>query len=95
MVGIVASPLDFNLNKLMTMIVQYPTKKAFKEAVAADPSAVGLEDPAMMTERLQYNCRRFPITLMKHGDSITVTNHPKRSWFAAVLRNADGSFRVS
>jgi hypothetical protein len=68
----------------MTHIVsptRYPTKKAFREAVARDPSHVYVEDPSMfnpfsgsVSECLAYFASK----------SFTVTNHPRRSWYASV-----------
>lgn len=78
----------------MTMIVQYPTKKAFKEAVAADPRAVSVEDPSLMPSWCKYG-PSFTLDTLRVGDSITVTNHPKRSWFAQVTRESELAFKVS
>jgi hypothetical protein len=55
---------------------------------------VRITDPALSPAWLKYNTRYFPLTMMLAGDLITVTNDPKRSWFAEVTRHADGSFLV-
>lgn len=63
--------------------MRYKSKKAFREAVALDPSRVYLDDPSLFN----------PVSgsvedIVKVLGSFAVTNHPKRSWFAAVnLKN--------
>jgi len=79
----------------MTMIADYPTKKAFKEAVAADPSKVYIEDPAIMKEWQVFGVSSFTLNRLQPSQSITVTNHPKRSWFAEVKCTGDGVYKVS
>lgn len=78
----------------MTMQSKYPTKKAFKQAIEDDPCAVLIEDPAVMQDWLKYGYPRFTLDIMQQGDSITVTNHPKRSWFAAVTCLGNGIYKV-
>lgn len=78
----------------MTMIAQYPTKKAFKEAVAADPSKVLITDPALMPEWRQFGCEQFTLDRVQVTQHFTVTNHPKRSWFAEVRCTGDGQYKV-
>lgn len=68
---------------------RFKTKKAFREAVEADPSKVYVEDPSIFA----------PVsgTVASVLDSLewfTVTNHPKRSWFAMVKRNG-GKVKVT
>jgi hypothetical protein len=67
----------------MTCITQHKTKKAFKEAVADDPQTP-IEDPSIVRP---FNGRidEHP-DLQVDGGSTTVTNHPRRSWFAQVER---------
>lgn len=72
----------------MTCIVSYPSKKAFREAVATDPSTVRIEDPSII------NPRSYTIDQLKEGEVIFVTNHPRRSWFANVKRSG-GKLKVS
>lgn len=66
----------------MTHIVspsKYPSKKAFKEAVAADPAHVYVDDPSIfdpVSGSVSY--------VVSRKQDFTVTNHPKRSWFARV-----------
>ena len=72
----------------MTHIVnptRYPTKKAFKEAVRDNPHRVMLDDPSIFD----------PISgsveeIMSKRSMITVTNHPKRSWFAQITKSDKG-----
>lgn len=75
----------------MTHIVspqRYRTKKEFKEAVMLRPSAVFVEDPAIVNPVSGY----VPHVLnMK--EEFTVTNHPKRTWFARVFK-VDGKIKV-
>ena len=67
----------------MTCIVeanQYPSKKALKEAIEAGKEVI-IRDPSVVAP--------FHGPLLQHPDinglcGITITNHPKRSWFAAV-----------
>lgn len=79
----------------MTMIVDYPTKKALKEAVANGPEYVQVIDPSLMPEWRKYGATQFSLDAMKAGDSIVVTNHPKRSWFAEIVCKGNGVFKVS
>lgn len=73
----------------MTHISEYKTKKLFKEMVKEDPYSVYLEDPAIIGGVSGY----LPKILEKK-ESITVTNHPKRSWFASVETKTDGQYLV-
>ena len=73
----------------MTCIVEFPSKKAFKEAVADEPVHVHVYDPSI------FNERRFNLTDMAIGETIYVTNHPKRSWFAQVRRTGSEAWKVS
>lgn len=63
----------------MTHISKSSTKKDFKDSVDHNADNVYLSDPSMFDPCSGY----LPKILEKKG-SITVTNHPKRSWFAAV-----------
>ena len=65
----------------MTCIVSYPTKKAFKAAVAAQGPAINIEDPSIFAPYYGPLSQHPDIA---KGKSICVTNHPKRSWFASV-----------
>lgn len=70
----------------MTYITKIPTKKAFKEVVKAEPNNVWLEDPSIydpMSGYVSDLLKEMPY------DGVTVTNHPKRSWFARVYINND------
>jgi len=58
---------------------KYPSKKAFKEAIKLDPSKVYLDDPSMFNPVSGYVSE-----IMARNNMITVTNHPKRSWFACI-----------
>lgn len=79
----------------MTMIADYPTKKAFKEAIAADPGKVYITDPALMQEWLKFGVTQFTVAQLQPSQSFIVTNHPKRSWFATVQCIGDNKFRVA
>lgn len=76
----------------MTHIVnpkKYLTKKAFIEAVNTDPNRVYLDDPAIV------GARAGSVTHVMQGkDMITVTNHPKRSWFAKI-QIVNGKIKVT
>lgn len=74
----------------MPHICHYPTKKAFKEAVAADPSAVFVEDPSIFDPWSGSVGRH-----LRQRGPFTVTNHPKRSWFAEVKLAKNGTVKVS
>lgn len=74
----------------MTHIANYPTKKAFKEAVKANPEKVYLDDPSMFDP-----VSGSVAVVMARKGMVTVTNHPKRSWFACIKRNEkDLTFKV-
>lgn len=66
------------------------TKAAFKAAVAENPDAVFVDDPSL------FNPVSGSVThvLAVHG-SFTVTNHPKRTWFAQVKPGKDGKPNVT
>lgn len=70
----------------MTHITSIPTKKAFKEAVLANKT-VYLDDPSIfgpVSGTLEHIFKTLGETIQY--PYITVTNHPKRSWFARVER---------
>jgi hypothetical protein len=83
----------------MTHIASHKTKKAFKEAVTlsqerdetgqAKGRPVYLDDPSIFNP-----VSGSVFEIMQKVHHITVTNHPKRSWFASITRKADGSFKV-
>lgn len=78
----------------MTHIVsptKYKSKKAFKEAVKNNPDSVVLDDPSVFGNAISGSVTY----IMSQTDNITVTNHPKRSWFAAIKLNKKGSIVVS
>lgn len=75
----------------MTCIVspsRYPTKKALREAVAKEPARVWIEDPSIFAPR-SFSAAEIGLGLCE-----VVTNHPKRSWFAQIVRKPDGSLAV-
>jgi hypothetical protein len=77
----------------MTCIVDpevFPTKKSLREAVARCPGAVYIEDPSIFAG--SRSC--FTAADIKVGESLVVTNHPKRSWFASIRRTGEESYRV-
>jgi hypothetical protein len=74
----------------MTHISTHKTKKALKEAVKEDPTQVFLNDPSIFPGAISGSVAH----IMSQRDSITVTNHPKRSWFAQI-KNTKNGIRVS
>ena len=83
----------------MTHIASYPTKKAFKEACMkaySDKSPIDgqyrgkvyVDDPSL------FNPVSGDVAnVAKVKGSFTVTNHPKRSWFACV-KWVNGALKV-
>lgn len=70
----------------MTCIVdaeKYPTKKSLRQALMAR-EVVTVTDPSVA------NPRKFTTEDMRPGQSEFVTNHPKRSWFAQLVKLEDG-----
>jgi hypothetical protein len=70
---------------------KYKTKKSFLEAIKTQGAdRIHIEDPSIVAPFYgtvaQY---------MATHKSMTVTNHPKRSWFAAITLTADGSLKLS
>ena len=67
----------------MTCIASYKTKMAFKKAVD-DSLQTLITDPSIV----DYYHGRIDThpALQVDGGYITVTNHPRRSWFAKVKR---------
>lgn len=63
----------------MTCIVSFRTKKSLKEAVRSGIPVI-IRDPSI------FNPRSFPILDLKEGETVIVTNHPRRSWFAQITR---------
>jgi hypothetical protein len=76
----------------MTCIVDYPTKKAFREALAVQGPALRIEDPSIYWPYCGAIAAHPDIAA---GLAITVTNHPKRSWFASVCPAGNGAIKVS
>lgn len=65
----------------MTHIVSgFKSKKEFKDAVGANPRNVYVEDPSIFGNGVSGSVEHVSNKL----GSFTVTNHPKRSWFASV-----------
>lgn len=62
----------------------FTSKKALKEAIESRDGAVLIVDPSM------FDDERFYARDMKIGQSIVVTNHPKRTKFAKITRTAKG-----
>ena len=67
---------------------KYPSKKKLKEAIKEDPTKVYLEDPSIVG-----NFSGMVSDIMKHKSPITVTNHPKRSWFAEIKIADKGKYK--
>lgn len=73
---------------------KYPTKKAFREAILAGEN-VRVVDPAIVGS-VSGEVRTVLRILESRGEEFyTVTNHPKRSWYATVDRGRGGQLRVS
>lgn len=73
----------------MTCIASQKTKKEFRAAVESMAERrVTIEDPSIFRP-FCGDLRNHP-DLQSNGGSITVTNHPKRSWFASVTRTEKG-----
>ncbi len=68
----------------MTCIVQFSKKSDLINAIKADPKKVTIEDPSI------FNPRLFTAAEIQPGETIYVTNHPKRSWFAQIKRTDKG-----
>lgn len=66
---------------------QYPTKKALREAIQRGES-VAIEDPSFMAPR------SFFTSDMIIGQDEIVTNHPKRTYFAKIRKQVDGTLKV-
>lgn len=73
----------------MTHIADFPTKKAFKEAVEDTDGDVWVDDPSIFSP-----VSGFVKDVVTEGRAIVVTNHPKRSWFAEV-KLVNGQIKVS
>ena len=69
---------------------RFKSKKDFKTAAEANPDGVYLDDPSIVGAV----SGSVTLILEKKG-TFTVTNHPKRSWFAEVHRDRNGRVRVS
>lgn len=77
----------------MTCLVSpttYPSKKALAAAVAERPGHVWITDPSIFPS----SRGEFIAEALKPGESVCVTNHPKRSWFAQVGRTSAGRLYV-
>jgi hypothetical protein len=71
----------------MTAIVSFQTKKALKEAVAAKQD-FNIMTPTPWGDKFTTSRDIVP------GEAVVCTNHPKRSWFASIKRQPDGSLKV-
>jgi len=65
----------------------YPTKKKLKEIIEGTDKEVPIEDPSFVAPRSFFS------TDIKDGESVIVTNHPKRSYFATI-KNVSGKLKV-
>lgn len=72
----------------MTCIVNFKTKKQLKEHVATYGD-VDIHDPSIFQSYVG-RARNY----IKSGRHCTVTNHPKRSWFAQLVINSQGKLMV-
>ncbi len=73
----------------MTHITNIMTKKALKQRIQIEKKAVYLNDPSIFNP-----ISGFVRDILEHRKSITVTNHPKRSYFAIISRNKKGEITV-
>ena len=67
----------------------FPTKKSFKESVARGDNPF-CEDPSIFPDA----CSGLVSEILAQKQYFTVTNHPKRSWFAQVEK-INGKVKVS
>lgn len=73
--------------------MDFRSKKAFREAVAADPSRVELYDTSYVGARDPIVAANLPEDLVWH---VTGPNpYTSRKWYANVSRNAKGQVKVS
>ena len=77
----------------MTHIARYPTKKAFKDAIEKDPTKVVISDPAVVNP-VSGRVSVVLATLEARNDTLVVTNHPQRSWYATVKIGYNGKIIV-
>jgi len=78
----------------MTHIAQFPTKKAFKEAVEKDPDKVFISDPAVVGP-VSGRVSTVLATLIARGEHhFVVTNHPRRDWYGNVKLDRSGKIVV-
>lgn len=70
----------------MTKIVKFKTKKELKKAVQTGIDFF-INDPSIFSSS-SYMASEIP-----EGISCAVTNHPKRSWFASIIKK-DGKLIV-
>jgi hypothetical protein len=62
---------------------KFPTKKSFRQALLARED-ITITDPSVFEPRV------FTTADMQPGQSEFVTNHPKRSWLAQLVKLQDG-----
>jgi len=65
------------------------TKKMLKETIKENPDQVYFNDPSIFPGAWSGGASQMEV-----GQKLVCTNHPKRSWFAQVVRTEDG-FKVS
>lgn len=71
-----------------SMLNEYPTKKSLKEAIKDNPYKVLLHDPSIVNA--VSGC--VP-AILEEKNPFTVTNHPKRTWFASVEIAKKGKYK--
>lgn len=77
----------------MTHIVKGAlTKKGLKDKLESAPDQVYFEDPS---EGINPDAWSGTAAQMSPGQSLTCTNHPKRTWFAGVTKRQNGKFYVN
>lgn len=60
------------------------TKRELRERANVEPRNIRLDDPSIV------QWRSFTLDQMVVGQEEFVTNHPKRSWFAHIIRTSNG-----
>lgn len=65
----------------MTCIVAHKTKKSLKEEIRKGVSVI-IQDPSIMSSR------SFQVSDIQEGETVFVTNHPQRTWFAKITRKS-------
>lgn len=82
--------LFFIWSDKMVMIIdvnKYPTITKLKEAIQSK-QVITIEDPSIINPRI------FTTNDMERGETVIVTNHPKRSYFVKIVKDVDGTLKL-